>query len=197
MRYEEFLKNFAEEFAEGSIIEPEDFPDMDLYADQVSAFISSKLSIYGKDPLLTKSMVSSFVKKGLLPAPDKRRFSRDHVVLIELILLLSIAYRQKDVEAMMKPLIENFESVLDEKNEFYELYKKLVPIFKQLRVETAERVVGTVDAVKDGMHGMGADDDDTIELFLVLLAISMQVDTAMYIGKRLLREYFSDKPQDS
>jgi hypothetical protein len=197
MRYEEFIKKFAEDFAENSIIEPEDFPEMDLYADQASSFISSKLAIYGKDPLLSKSMIAGFVKKGLIPPPDKRRFNREQVVMMELILLLSMTYRQKDVEDLMKPIVENLESIFDENNDFFELYEKLVPIFKQQRSEVAGRTVGIVDTVKDAMREIGADDDDRTEMFMVLLLIAMEVDTAMYMGKRLLRTYFSGDEEEN
>jgi uncharacterized protein YbcC (UPF0753/DUF2309 family) len=196
MRYEEFIKKFAEEFSANSIIEPEDFPEMDLSADQVSSFISDKLAIYGKDPLLSKSMISSYVKKGLIPAPEKRKFNREQVVMMELILLLSMTYRPKDVEDLVKPIISSNESILDENTEIFDIYEKLVPIFKAQRNEVSERTVGIIDTVKEAMRETGAEDDDRTEMFLVLLSIAMEVDTAMYIGKRLLRTYFSSKPKE-
>jgi uncharacterized protein YbcC (UPF0753/DUF2309 family) len=196
MRYEEFLKKFAEEFAANSIIEPEDFPEMDLNADQVSSFISSKLAIYGKDPLLSKSMIGSFVKKGLIPPPEKRKFNREQVVMMELILLLSMTYRPDDINDLVRPIVDNNNSILDENTEIFDIYEKLVPIFKEQRNEVAERTVGIVDRVKDAMRGSGAGDDDRTEMFLVLLSIAMEVDTAMYIGKKLLRTYFSDISKD-
>jgi uncharacterized protein YbcC (UPF0753/DUF2309 family) len=196
MRYEEFMKKFAEEFAANSIIEPGDFPEMDLYADQVSDFISSKLAVYGKDPLLSRSMINSFVKKGLIPPPEKKMFNREQVVMMELILLLSMTYRPKDVEDLVKPITDDNESILDENTEIFDIYEKLVPIFKEQRHEVAERTVGIADRVKDAMRESGAGDDDRTEMFLVLLSIAMEVDTAMYIGKRLLRTYFSDEQND-
>lgn len=195
MRYEEYIRNFAEEFCENSIIEESEFPDMGLYADQVSSFISTKLAIYGKDPLLSKAKISSLVKKGFIPPPEKRRFERDQVVLMELVLLLQTTYQPKDIEALLKPIVANKASLLDEHNDFFDVYNKLVPVFKKLRREAADRTTGLIDYIKDSMREASAEDDDTMEIFLVLLAIAMQVDTSMYIGKRLLREYFTDSKE--
>jgi hypothetical protein len=111
---------------------------------------------------------------------------------MELILCLKTAYKPKDMESIMKPFVENSESAFDEKIDFTELYKNLVPVYKKQRREAADRVVAGIDTIKEAMRETGLDDDDTLEMFLVLLSIAIEVDTAMYIGKRLLREYFEE-----
>ena len=201
VRYEEFIKTFAEEFASSSIIEPIDFPEMDLYPDQVADFISKKLKVYGKEELLTRSMINDFIKQGLITRPESKKFNREQILMMELLLCLKIAYKKDDVQAMMKPFVENEKSNFDEKFDFYSIYEKLAPVFIQQRKESIDRTLGLVKVMKDAIRESEADDDDSLELFLVLLCIAMEVDTSMYIGKRLLREYFNDpevpKPEKS
>jgi hypothetical protein len=192
-RYEDFIREFAEKFMENSIIEPEEFPELPLYADQVSDFLTSKLAIYEKDPLLTRSAISALVKNGLLSAPDKKKYSREQMIFIEFILCLKMAYRQSDIEAMLKPLVENAESKFDEQFDFYDLYKKLVPIYKAQRKEACDNTIRAIDTIKGAIRDSGADDDDALEIFLVLMSIAAQVDATMFLGKKLLREYF--KPE--
>ncbi|MDR2610966.1 MAG: DUF1836 domain-containing protein, partial [Clostridiales Family XIII bacterium] len=189
-RFEEYLVALADNFAEHSLIEPEEFPDLSLYADQVAEFFCERLGIYEKDLVISKSVIADYVKKGLIPAPDKKRFDRDHTIMIWFILFLKMAYGQKDVEAVMKPFVENIESRFDEKFNFTEIYEKLGPVFREQRRESADRAVKTAAAVKDAIREEGVDDDDALELFLVLTSIAIQADTSMFIGKNLIREFF-------
>ncbi|MDR1069150.1 MAG: DUF1836 domain-containing protein [Clostridiales Family XIII bacterium] len=190
-RFEEYLSVLAGDFTGKNVIEPDEFPQLALYADQVAEFFSSRLDLDDKKPAITKNMISDYVKKGLIPPPDKKRFDRDHIIMIWFILFLKMAYRPKDVEAVMKPFVENIESRFDEKFNFTELYEKLGPVFTAQSRESADRALATVDTVKEAIRETGVDDDDSIELFLVLTSIAIQADTAMSIGRNLLREFFA------
>ncbi|MDR0851658.1 MAG: DUF1836 domain-containing protein [Clostridiales Family XIII bacterium] len=190
VRYEDFIRDFAEKFAENNLIEPEDFPEFPLYADQVSEFFTTKLDLYGKDPVITRSSINDFVKDGLLSAPNKKKYSREQMVMIEFILCFKVAYSKKDTYAVLKPFVENAESKFDEKIDLYDLYVKLAPIFKQQRKVACENAVATIDTIKEAIRGEGMDDDDMLEMFLFLLSIAAQADAALLIGKKMLHEYF-------
>ena len=63
----------------------EELPDLDLYMDQVRTLVDRYLSpvIQGeKHPLLTSSMVNNYVKLGLIPAPVKKRYNKEHVAFL-------------------------------------------------------------------------------------------------------------------
>lgn len=63
----------------------EELPDLELYMDQVKTLVDRHLSpvIQGeKHPLLTSSMVNNYVKLGLVPAPIKKRYNKQHVAFL-------------------------------------------------------------------------------------------------------------------
>ena len=63
----------------------EELPDLELYMDQVRTLVDRYLSpvIQGeKHPLLTSSMVNNYVKLGLIPAPVKKRYNKEHVAFL-------------------------------------------------------------------------------------------------------------------
>lgn len=66
-----------------------DFPDLELYMDQVISEVNRSL-----DPLLhvkiTKTMINSYVKMGIIERPDKKRYNRNH--LAELIVVSVIKF---------------------------------------------------------------------------------------------------------
>ncbi len=63
----------------------DELPDLELYMDQVRTLVDRYLSpvIQGeKHPLLTSSMVNNYVKLGLIPAPVKKRYNKEHVAFL-------------------------------------------------------------------------------------------------------------------
>ena len=198
IRYEEFIKKISEEFAEHSIIPADDFPNMRLYSDQVVGFINSELSLYGKSggDVLTKTMLSNYVKNELLPPPEKKKYDKEQMVMLELILCLKNAYKMDDIKTLMKPFVDSRKDAFDEGVNFTELYEKLEPIYAEKRKEMAEGLIKDIDVVKDALRDTGLNDDDMTEMFLYIMIIAMQIDTAKFIGKTLIREYYGNKGDD-
>lgn len=63
-----------------------EIPDVGLYLEQVVKFLDQILKPLGWESL-TASMISNYVKKGLIPSPLKKQYSRDqigHLVFIAL-----------------------------------------------------------------------------------------------------------------
>lgn len=67
-----------------------ELPELELYMDQVIVFLESKLSglLEGKDRVITPAMVNNYVKLGLIPKPDKKKYSRRHLAYLVVITLL-------------------------------------------------------------------------------------------------------------
>ena len=66
-------------------IKPADIPNIDLYMDQVTTFMDKHLESskrYTEDKLLTKTMINNYTKNNLLPPPEKKKYSRDHMILL-------------------------------------------------------------------------------------------------------------------
>lgn len=57
-------------------------PNVSLYRDQVIEYVTQclePLKVCVEQPVLTPSMVNNYVKNGLLPAPVKKQYGREHV----------------------------------------------------------------------------------------------------------------------
>lgn len=197
IRYEEFIKKISEEFTDNSIIPPADFPNMGLYSDQVVSFINSELSLYGKSggEVLTKTMLSNYVKNGLIPPPDKKKYDSEQMIMLELILCLKNAFKMDDIKTLMKPFVESRKDEFDEQVSFNEIYDKLEPVYAKKRKEMAEELISDIDVVKEAVRDTGLNDDDMTEMFLYIMIIAMKIDTAKFIGKTLIREYYGNKEE--
>jgi len=88
----------------------EEFPQFDLYIDQVIAFVNEHLSIFNpsQDTLITPSMINNYVKNGVLPAPVKKKYNREHLAKLLIICIekrmLSIADIAETIDAMSRSM---------------------------------------------------------------------------------------------
>ncbi len=107
----ENLKVLLKRFAEVDYVHPEDIPDIDLYVDQVTTFVDSHLTSVKRTPdekTLTKTMINNYTKNHVLPSPEKKKYSRDHVLLLIMIYYLKNFLSIKDIKSIFAPLNERF-----------------------------------------------------------------------------------------
>ncbi|HWQ50261.1 MAG TPA: DUF1836 domain-containing protein [Terriglobales bacterium] len=72
-------------------------PDIPLYMDQVVDYLGRQLD--GEGP--TSSMVHNYVKSGLLPRPDGKRYSREHLARLSAICLLKQVLPVGELDGLM------------------------------------------------------------------------------------------------
>ena len=63
-------------------IRPDDIPDIELYMDQVTTFMEEHLQSskrYPDDKIPPKTLINNYAKNHLLPAPDKKKYSKEHL----------------------------------------------------------------------------------------------------------------------
>lgn len=59
----------------------QEIPNVGLYLEQASKYVSGCLNELG-DFSLTPSMISNYVKRGLLPSPQKKQYSREQIAYL-------------------------------------------------------------------------------------------------------------------
>ena len=66
----------------------EALPDLSLYMDQVIGYMSRQLIQYGEGAGLTSAMVNNYIKDGLLPRAEGKRYGRTHLAYLTAICAL-------------------------------------------------------------------------------------------------------------
>lgn len=197
MRYEEYLKQVMDDFAEGSLIKPDAFPVMDLYADQVADFFREQLHLYAEDgrketdAAFTAALIASCVKRGVLPRPVKKKYTRDHTGILAMLFYMKSVFRMSEEERLMRPFVKNYASAFDDKIDFHRLYAAIEPVMKRDRARLSQEIRDSVADVKAAIRGEGLEDDDNTELLLLFLSLAARADTARYAARKLLDEYFA------
>ena len=193
MRYEEYSKKIIEEYLKGSQIGIDDYPDFELYVDQASTFMSQKLSAYkknDKDQAITNTMIRNYTKHKMMPSPSNRKYSREHLILLSMIFYLKRSFQMDEIESLMKPLIENFNSEFDEKIDFATIYQGILDAQKKERSRLHDELKDEIESIKNSLNRSDLSDDDMLEVFMLITSLSMKADAHRHLAERLLDEYF-------
>lgn len=92
-------------------IKPEDIPNIDLYMDQVTTFMEEQLAHskrYQEDKILTKTMINNYAKNNLLPSPEKKRYSKDHLLMLIFIYYFKNILSITDIQKLLGPITEKY-----------------------------------------------------------------------------------------
>lgn len=92
-------------------IKPEDIPNIDLYMDQVTTFMEEQLAHskrYQEDKILTKTMINNYAKNNLLPSPEKKRYSKDHLLMLIFIYYFKNILSITDIQKLLGPITAKY-----------------------------------------------------------------------------------------
>lgn len=105
------LKSILNHISELDYIKPEDLPNIDLYMDQVTTFMEEQLAStkrHDDDKILTKTMINNYAKNNLLPSPEKKRYSKDHLLMLIFIYYFKNILSITDIQTLLGPITEKY-----------------------------------------------------------------------------------------
>lgn len=107
----QYIKEIMGNMMKIDYVKPRDIPNIDLYMDQVTTFMDQHLESskrYEDDKLLTKTMINNYTKNNLLPSPDKKKYSKDHMYLLIFIYYMKTILSIRDIQRILEPLTGMF-----------------------------------------------------------------------------------------
>lgn len=114
-------KNFEifQQITNHSIPKWADLPEIDLYMDQVIALMEKYLADASCEDskLITPSMINNYVKLGIMPAPNKKKYSRDHLAYLVIICSLKQVIPISNIKIMIEKKLQN--NTIAETLDFY------------------------------------------------------------------------------
>lgn len=101
----------------------ESLPDIDLYRDQVLSYMKRQHSLQPDDAQLTGAMINNYIKSGLLPRANGKKYTKDHLVYLTAICSLKQVLSVSETDDLLKlqPNIGDVEG-------FYEEYLAMMEV---------------------------------------------------------------------
>lgn len=165
------------------LIKAEEIPSIDLYMDQVTTFMEShlgKLKRNPEDKVLTKTMINNYAKNNLLPSPEKKRYSKNHVLLLTFIYYFKNVLSITDIKTLMEKLTKNHfpaGSELSLESIYGEVIKFQPEIVDMVRDDLKKKT----EMANTSFEGEDKD-AEYLKLFALLSLLSFDV----YIKKQLI-----------
>ncbi len=166
------LKEWCDRVSSFEVGAWEDWPDIDLYMDQVISYLEHYMEyfrIYEDEKLITPSIINNNTKDGVLPKPFKKKYSR---ALLSNLLLFCITR-----QVLSGPELAAMLRELNTAEDFCEIHTQFGETLEQELIET----VRTVSQHTDNLQSA-----DRQQLARLAMALSLQAFSAGTTARKIL-----------
>lgn len=174
-------------------IKTEDIPGIDLYMDQVTTFMDSQLSSskrYPKDKVLTKTMINNYAKNQLLPPPVKKKYSKEHILMLTFIYYLKNIMSINDIQTLLGPVAEQFFPG-NGSLKLTEVYEEIV----KLELDQIEPMVKDITRKFNSACNSFSQADEKEQEFLHQFAFICMLSFDVYVKKQVIENLIDQMPR--
>lgn len=172
-------------------IDPESIPNIDLYMDQVTTFMDSNLQDSkrrSQDKILTKTMINNYAKNNLLPPPIKKKYSKDHMLMLIFIYYLKNVLSISDIRTLLNPLSEKYFASDSQSLSLEDIYKNIC----QLESEQFNSLIKDVLKKFDHSKKMYQDESEEDREFLQTLSFVSMLSFDVYVKKQMIERIIDE-----
>lgn len=143
----------------------EDFPEIELYMDQVVILLSQYLNhleiIFHESKPVTPAMINNYVKMKLIVAPQKKRYTRSHLACLIMICILKRSLNMSAIQKLLPmPMSE------DEIRTAYEEFRRN----RIIGIESFKAQMANWDG---GVFGAEGEESETGQLIRLAVAANL------------------------
>ena len=191
---DDILKSILEHISDLDYIKTADIPNIELYMDQVTTFMDSQMASskrYPDDKVLTKTMINNYAKNHLLPSPNTKKYSKEHVLMLIFIYYFKSFLSISDIQALLTPLADRYFqkedglNVEDLYNEVFGMEKEQVEYLKKDLMEKYQTASQSFAEAEEK-------DREFLTMFSFICLLSFDV----YMKKQLIESIIDSFPSD-
>lgn len=188
----DMLNSILQSLSRIDYIKPQDIPNIDLYMDQVTTFMESQLGStrrYKEDKILTKTMINNYAKNNLLPPPVKKKYSKEHVLVLIFIYYFKNVLSIRDIEALLKPITEKYFHN-DKDFDITSIYEEVCGLEKSKIDQLAKDITRMYQNSLGTFTDAPEEDRERLQLFCFICNLAFDV----YVKKLLMEKLIDQLP---
>ena len=189
---ETMLNNILEVLSHLEYIKSADIPNIDLYMDQVTSFMDEHLKNskrYEDDKILTKTMINNYAKNKLLPPPVKKRYSKEHMLVLIFIYYFKGFLPLNDISSILKPINERFFNS-DKEFGIEDIYSEVYELGKEQIGKICRDIMESYHAAANSQPTCPEEDQEFLQLFSFICMLSFDI----YIKKEVIEKMIDSLP---
>lgn len=184
---EDLLNSIMASFDRIDYIKTEDIPEIDLYMDQVTTFMDSRMKNMTRNPredkILTKTMINNYAKNHLLPPPVKKKYSKEHMLVLIFIFYFKGILSIGDIQSLLNPLTDRFFGK-DEGFNLKDIYDEVFQMEEKEVQKLKEDVARRYDCAQNSFGDAPEDSREFLQTFAFICMLSFDV----YVKKLLIEK---------
>ena len=188
----DLLNSILESISRIDYVKSADIPNIDLYMDQVTSFMEKQLKSTKRDDedkILTKTMINNYAKNDLLPAPVKKKYSKEHLLLLTFIYYFKNILSMKDIEMLLKPITEKYFNT-DSELDIAHIYDE-VCAYELERTKLLQKDIELMyNNSKETFSEVPEEDKESLQFFSFICSLSLDV----YVKKLLIEKLIDTMP---
>ena len=187
------LNSIIESLERIDYIKPRDIPNIDLYMDQVTTFMEEHLKTskrYPEDKILTKTMINNYAKNHLLPSPEKKKYSKEHMLLLIYIYYFKGILSIGDIQSLLDPLTERYFRADDSLN-MQSIYEEVFSLEKDQVEQMKNDVIEKYKTASATFSDAPEEDKRFQQAFTFICLLSFDV----YVKKQVIEKLIDEFPK--
>ena len=190
----DMIKSILDNISTIDHIKTSDIPNIELYMDQVTTFMDSQMASskrYPDDKVLTKTMINNYAKNHLLPSPNKKKYSKEHVLMLIFIYYFKSFLSISDIQALLTPLADKYFQKNNGLN-MEDLYNEVFGMEKEQVENLKKDLMEKYDTASESFANADEKDREFLTMFSFICLLSFDV----YMKKQLIESIIDSFPSD-
>lgn len=178
-------------------------PNMKLYMEQMTDFINQnaggakrKDTENSTTQVFSKAMINNYTKLGLLNPPDKKKYNREHIILLLLINQLKKVLSINDIKALFAPILKNMDKVevSDDIISIEDIYETFLELKDNEYANAGHDFEEKFKIIKEETKKIAnPENQDLAEVFLTVMMLVAEANIAKRLAEDLIDDFFADK----
>ena len=166
--------------------------------DQVTTFMNEQLAEtkrYPDDKILTKTMINNYTKNNLLPAPDKKKYSKEHLLTLIFIYYFKGILSINDIQNLLNPITDRYFS----KNgdlDLTAIYEEVFGLEKEEAGMLAKDITRKFNTSSHTFPQAPSQERENLQLFSFLCMLSFDVYVKRMLIEKIIDAKLMKKPEE-
>ena len=193
------IEEVFKRYTDGSYIKASMLPDLDLYVDQITTFLTRHLAKtirFEDDKIMTKTMINNYTKNHLLPPSDKKKYSREHVFLLIMIYYLKSMLSISDIQSLLEPLSEKYIPKNEENGlTLSDIYQKIIDDNTANEEYISEDIIKTWERTRNSFaeHSPSTEESEYLDDFSFIYQLGYDI----YIRKQIIEKLIDKRREEN